>query len=70
MAEATIRTKYKILRIILRNNVSLSNPEEVKLFIARNKNWSNGHKILAVYAYNDYAKMSGMKWEIPYYKKN
>jgi len=70
MAEATIRTKYKILRVMLRNNVNLSNPEEVKLFIARNKNWSNGHKISAVYAYNDYAKMLGIKWEIPYYKKN
>jgi len=55
---------------MLRNNVNLSNPEEVKLFVARNKKWSNGHKILAVYAYNDYAKMMGIKWEIPYYKKN
>jgi hypothetical protein len=27
MAEATIRTKYKILRVMLRNNVNLSNPE-------------------------------------------
>jgi len=70
MAEATIRTKYKVLRVMLRNNVNLSNPEEVKLFIARNKNWSNGHKIIAVYAYNDYAKMLGIKWEKPYYKKN
>jgi hypothetical protein len=70
MAEATIRTKYKILRVMLRNNVNLLNPEEVKLFIARNKNWSNRHKIIAVYAYNDYAKMLGINWDIPYYKKN
>jgi integrase len=70
MAEATIWTKYKILRVMLRKNVNLSNPEEVKLFIARNKNWSNGHKIIAVYVYNDYTKMLGIKWEIPYYKKN
>jgi hypothetical protein len=70
MAEATIRTKYKILRVMLRNNVNLSNPEEVKLFVARNKNWSNGHKILAVYAYNDYTKMLGIKWEIPFNIQN
>jgi hypothetical protein len=70
MAEATTKTKYKILRVLTRNNISLSNPEDVKLFIARNKNWSNGHKILAVYAYNDYAKVFGINWEIPYYKKN
>lgn len=70
MAETTIRTKFKILRVMTRNNVNLSDPEEVKLFVARNKNWSNGHKIIAVYAYNDYTKMLGIKWEIPYYKKN
>ena len=70
MAEATIRTKYKILRVMTRSNIDLSDPEEVKLFIARNKNWSNGHKISAVYSYNDYAKMKGIKWEVPYYKKN
>jgi hypothetical protein len=34
------------------------------------KNWSNGHKIITVYAYNDYTKMLGIKWEIPYYRKN
>jgi integrase/recombinase XerD len=31
---------------------------------------SNGHKIIAVYAYNDYAKMLGINWTIPYYQKN
>jgi len=64
MAEATIKTKYKILRVMLRNNVNLSNAEEVKLFIAKNKNWSNGHKIIAVYAYNDYAKIAHCFLEI------
>jgi hypothetical protein len=44
MAEPTIRTKYKILRVMLRNNVNLSNPEEVILFIKRNKNWSTDTK--------------------------
>jgi hypothetical protein len=53
-----------------RNGIDLSNPEDVKLFIARNKNWSNGHKILAVYAYNDYTKAFGINWKMPYYKKN
>lgn len=70
MEEATIRTKYKVLKVMLRDNVNLNDPEEVKLYIARRKQWSNGHKIIAVYAYNDYAKMEGIKWEIPYYKKN
>ena len=70
LAEPTIQTKYKILRVMIRNNVNLADPEAVKLFIARNKNWSNGHKILAVYAYNEYAKMENIQWTPPYYQNN
>ena len=70
MAEGTAKRKFKILKIMARNNVNLSDPEEVKLFIAKNKNWKNGSKILATYAYNDYAQMANIKWEIPYYKKD
>jgi len=36
-AEPTIRTKYKILRVMIDNNVNLDDPEEVKLFIARRR---------------------------------
>ncbi len=70
LAEPTIQTKYKILRVMTRNNVNLADPEQVKLFIARNKNWSNGHKILAVYAYNEYAKMENIQWTPPFYQNN
>jgi integrase len=53
-----------------RDKVDLSKPEDVKLYIAQRREWSNGHKILAVYAYNDYAKMCGYKWEMPVYQNN
>ena len=45
-----------------RNNVNLADPEQVKLFIARNKNWSNGHKNAALYAYVEYCKMKAIQW--------
>jgi integrase len=70
MEEATIKTKFKVLKVMLRDGVNLEKPEEVKLYIARRKQWSNGHKIIACYAYNDYTKMRGINWEVPYYKKN
>ncbi len=70
MEEATIRTKYKVLKVMLRDEVNLEDPKEAKLYIARRKQWSNGHKIIACYAYNDYTKMRGILWEVPYYKKN
>jgi integrase len=53
-----------------KNNVNLSNPEAVKLFIARRKEWSNGHKQIAVHAYNQYAKMQNIQWNAPFYDKN
>jgi len=68
--EATIKTKYKILRIMLKDNVDLNNPEAVKLYIARKQTWSNGHKILAVYTYDEYAKMKGITWTKPNYQRN
>jgi len=37
MIEETIRAKYRILILILRNNVNLSNPEEIKLFLAETR---------------------------------
>ncbi len=43
-ADATIQTKYKILRHMIRENVNLADPETVKLYIKRNNKWSNGHK--------------------------
>ncbi len=48
--------------------MNLDDPEEVKLFIATRETWSNGHKQIVVYAYENYAKMHGIKWQPPYYK--
>ena len=53
---------------MLRDNVNLADPEQIKLYIARKQTWNNGHKILAVYAYNEYAKMKAIQWTIPQYK--
>lgn len=55
---------------MLNDNVNLGDPEAVKLYSARKQTWSNGHKILAAYTYNEYAKMKGIQWTIPQYKRN
>lgn len=69
-SDATTRTKFKILRVMINNNVNLADPEAVKLFIAQRKSWSSGHKQLAVYAYNEYAKMEKIQWQMPFYYAN
>jgi integrase len=53
-----------------KNNVNLNDPETVKLFIANRETWSNGHKQIAVYAYDHYAKMINIQWTPPFYKNN
>ena len=55
---------------MVKNNVNLADPEEVKLFIATRETWSNGHRQIAVYAYNAYAKMQKIAWTPPLYAHN
>jgi hypothetical protein len=62
-SNATTRTKFKVLKTMRNNNVNLQDPEAVKLFIAQRKSWSNGHKQIAVYAYNEYTKMEKIQWQ-------
>jgi integrase len=53
-----------------KHGADLANPENVKLFIAGQETWSDGHKILAVYAYDCYCKMKGIQWTKPRYRNN
>jgi hypothetical protein len=39
-SEQTVKTKYKILRVMLKDHVDLSDIETVKLYIARKQTWS------------------------------
>jgi len=55
---------------MLNDNTNLNDPEAVKLYIARKKTWSNGHRIIAVYAYDEYAKMKGIQWTAPIYMRD
>jgi integrase len=53
-----------------KNNVDLADPEAVKLFIARRKEWSDGHRQIGVSAYTAYAKMEKIEWKPPFYDHN
>ncbi|MCW3994490.1 MAG: tyrosine-type recombinase/integrase [Candidatus Bathyarchaeota archaeon] len=70
LSDATVETKFKILKLMSKNNVNLDDPEAVKLFIARRETWSNGHRQIAVYAYDHYAKMMKIQWTAPFYRYN
>jgi len=53
---------------MIKHNVDLDNPEAVKLFIALREEWSNGHKQIAVYAYDNYTQIRNIEWKPPFYK--
>jgi integrase len=69
-SDATIKTRVKILKLMNKQDVNLLDPEAVKLFIARRDSWSNGHKQIAVHAYDGFAEMLAIKWSPPYYHNN
>jgi len=67
-SEATIESRVRILRRLVKLGANLSNPESVKEAIAR-QNWSNGRKELAVEAYSSFLKVFGGTWTPPRYKR-
>jgi len=63
-SESTIETYGNFLDLLVRKNVS--NPEDVKDFISKQK-WSNGTKTLYAAVYKSFAKFLGIQWELPKY---
>ena len=67
-ADSTIQSQTKILRVLARRGADLYEPESVKGVIAK-QNWSPSRKRNAVYAYTNFLKVIGGKWEPPIYKR-
>jgi integrase/recombinase XerD len=67
-SKATVATRVKLLKLLKKKGANILNSETVKTVIADSDCWSNGHKQVAVQAYNSFAKMMHIKWEPPCYK--
>ena len=65
--ESTIKKTAKLLRHLQRN-CNTTEPEEVKLYIAK-KTCGNGHKENLVEAYACYINSEGLTWEQPFYER-
>jgi hypothetical protein len=65
--QTTIKKVAKLLRHLERNS-DTTNPEEVKLYIAK-KECSNGHKQNLIEAYACFIHSSGLAWEQPFYQR-
>ena len=67
-AEATIKGRTKLLKILAKRGANLYDSESVKETIAKQK-WSAGRKVNAVDAYTCFLKMLGKSWDPPRYKR-
>jgi integrase len=56
------------LRHLVKDCANLLDPENVKTIIAQQK-WKDSVKMLAVYAYDAFCKMEGIKWQMPTYRQ-
>ena len=67
-AEDTVKVRSKFLRFLVRRGADLSDPENVKGIIARQRSWSDGVKKIVVLAYSCLLRMEGRSWSPPRYK--
>jgi len=56
----------QLIRMLVSRGVNLQDPEDVKAVIAKQR-WKDGTKMLAVYAYDAFAKMLSITWTPPKY---
>jgi integrase len=66
-SESTIMSRTRLLRILMKRNGDLTDPESIKGTIAKQP-WCPGRKGNAVDAYSSYLKMVGGKWQPPFYR--
>lgn len=63
------KNRASIIRRIVDLGVDLGNPESVRDLLARRKDWTDGYKVLILYAYEVYLRMVGLSWNRPRYRQ-
>jgi len=64
---STIESRTKLLKILWKRGADFSDPESVKMVIAKQQSWCDGRKANAVDAYSSYLKMEDKTWTPPIY---
>lgn len=63
-ADATIESRVKVLRVLVKRGADLRDPESIKEALARQK-WSSVRREIAIHAYSLYLKYAGGTWSPP-----
>jgi integrase len=67
-AESIIKSRISIIETMIKRGADFNDPESIKLFIAKEKNWSQGRKRNTVHAYQNYLDLIGKTWNPPSYQ--
>jgi len=65
---STIYSYSKYLRLLMKYEANLYDPESVKDVIAMQETWGTSSKLMAVAAYSFFASLNGIRWDPPKYK--
>jgi integrase len=63
------KNRFSMLKRLVNLGANLEDPESVKNILAKNQNWTEGYKMLLMYAYESYLKMEGRSWQRPRYRQ-
>jgi len=63
------KSRTTMIKRLVDLGANLWNPETVKEVLAKQKTWSDGYKMLIVYAYENFLAMEKLSWEKPTYKQ-
>jgi len=67
-AEPTIRSRARLLKLLVKRGADLKDPETVKQVVAKQSGWSDGTKKNAIDAYTCFLAMNGLTWNPPRYR--
>lgn len=63
------KNRANIIKRIVDLGANLDDPESVKELLAKREDWTDGYKVLIIYAYELYLKMVGLSWVRPRYRQ-
>jgi integrase/rubredoxin len=63
------KNRFNMLKRLVNLGADLEDPESVKNILAKNQDWTEGYKMLLMYAYESFLKMEGRSWQRPRYKQ-
>ena len=63
------KNRFSMLKRLVNLGGNLEDPSSIKDILAKNQDWTEGYKMLLMYAYESFLKMEGRSWQRPRYRQ-